>query len=111
MTLPARLRRRRQARSRRRLARAIRKQARDERERRVGAGDVDITSLAGRTSLYDEIAAQLEDPELPLSAALTARIRSLLAEPVPLLDFGPYSRARDAEIAAVLADLSEGRGR
>lgn len=101
LPLSRQIRRSRAGRERKRLARAIRKQARTERERRLAAGVVDLTSLAGRSELYAEIANGLEDDAVDLDAATTGRLRSLLADPLPLVDYGPYARARDAEIAAV----------
>ena len=94
---------------RRRLARAVRTQAQKEREHRLAAGIVDLTALAGRTDLYHEIAARLENDAVDLDAVVTSRLRSLLADPVPLVDYGPYARARDAEIAAIRDELRGGR--
>ena len=71
----------------------------------MAAGVVDFTALARRTSLYSEIAAELETGGVDLDSAGTRRLRTLLAEPSPLVDYGPYARARDDEIAAIRDDL------
>ena len=83
----------------------MRKHAESERRRRLEAGVVDSTTLAGRISLYGEIANRLEEEAVSLDGAVTKRLRDLLAEPKPLVDYGPYARARDAEVAAIRDEL------
>jgi hypothetical protein len=96
----------RRARTRRRLARAVRKHARAEYEQRLGAGGVDDAELEARSSLYEALAARLEALERPATASGTERVSRLVSEHLPLFDYGPYSRARDAELESILAELS-----
>jgi hypothetical protein len=105
LPLSRQLRRSRAARRRRSLARAVRKQAENERRHRLAAGAVDSSALAARNELYDDIATCLEADTVDLDTAVTSRLRSLLADPRPLVDYGPYARARDAEIAAIRDEL------
>jgi len=86
----------------------VRRQAENERRHRLAAGAVDSGTLAERNELYDEIATCLEDDAVDLDSAVTGRLRSLLADPQPLVDYGPYARARDAEIAAIRDGLVGG---
>jgi hypothetical protein len=94
-----------EARSRQRLARAVRRHARDEREHRHRAGVIEFASIAARTALYERIAERLEDLDLPVAARGVARLERLLAEPAPFRDYGPRAKARNACIESVLADL------
>jgi hypothetical protein len=96
----------RRARSRKRLARAVRKHARAEYEHRLEAGGVDDTALEARTSLYEALAAQLEALDRRATAKGTERLNHLVSERLPLFDYGPYSRARDAELQSILAELA-----
>ena len=108
IALPRRLRELRSIQARKRLARAVRLQAEKEHERRLAAGVVDLNALAGRSSLYGEIARSLEDDSIDLDDAMMRRLRTLLADPGPLVDYGPYARARDAEIEAIRDELRDG---
>jgi hypothetical protein len=94
-----------EARSRQRLARAVRRHARDEREHRHRAGVIEFASIAARTSLYERIAERLQDLDLPVAARGVGRLERLLAEPAPFRDYGPRARERNARIESVLADL------
>jgi hypothetical protein len=94
-----------QARSRQRLARAVRRHARDEREHRHRGGVIEFASIAARTALYERIAERLADLDLPVAARGIAGLERLLAEPAPFRDYGPRARERNARIESVLADL------
>jgi hypothetical protein len=83
----------------------VRKQAENERRHRLAAGALGSSALAARNELYDDIATRLEADTVDLDAAVTSRLRALLADPRPLVDYGPYARARDAEIAAIRDEL------
>jgi hypothetical protein len=96
----------RRARLRRRLARSVRKLARAEYKHRLGAGGVDNAALEARTGLYEALAAQLEALDRPATARGTERLSRLVSERLPLIDYGPYSRARDAELASILMELA-----
>jgi hypothetical protein len=94
-----------EARSRQRLARAVRRHARDEREHRHRGGVIEFASIAARTALYERIAERLQDLDLPVAAHGVGRLERLLAEPAPFRDYGPRARERNACIESVLADL------
>lgn len=100
------LRRFRRAHARKRLARAVREHARAEYQHRVEAGGVDTAALDARTELYEALAGRLEALDRPVTARGTARLSRLVADRVPLFDYGPYARARDAELEAILLDLA-----
>jgi hypothetical protein len=91
--------------SRRRLARAVRRHARNEREHLHRGGVIEFRSIAARTALYEGIAARLEDLDLPVAVRGIESIERLLAEPAPFRDYGPRAWARNARIGSVLADL------
>lgn len=94
-----------EARSRQRLARAVRRHAHDEREHRHRGGVIEFASVAARTALYERIAERLTDLDLPVAARGVGRLERLLAEPAPFRDYGPRARERNARIESVLADL------
>ena len=85
----------------------MRKHARAEYEHRLEAGGVDDIALEARTSLYEALAAQLEALDQPATARGTERLNRLVSERHPLFDYGPYSRARDAELHSILAELAD----
>ena len=88
----------------------MRKHARAEYEHRLEAGGVDDIALEARTSLYEALAAQLEALDQPATARGTERLNRLVSERHPLFDYGPYSRARDAELQSILAELADDGG-
>ena len=85
----------------------MRKHARAEYEHRLEEGGVDDIALDARTSLYEALAAQLEALDQPATARGTERLNRLVSERHPLFDYGPYSRARDAELHSILAELAD----
>jgi hypothetical protein len=93
------------ARRRRRLARAVARYAKEERERYHRAGILEFETLAARSALYEEIAQALQAPDRDVSQVALARLRLLLAEQPPVRDYGPRAQERNAHIAAILADL------
>jgi hypothetical protein len=92
--------------ARKRLAREVREHARAEYDRRLEAGGVDSAALEARTGLYEALAGQLEALDRPVTARGTARLRRLVADQLPLFDYGPYAKARDAELESILLDLA-----
>lgn len=84
----------------------MRRHARAEYTRRIDAGVVEVAALQARTDLYEELARQLEAIDRPVSTEGTTRVRLLVAQPPPLFDYGPYARARDAELESILLDLA-----
>jgi hypothetical protein len=91
--------------ARHRLARAVRRHARDEREHCHRAGVIEFASVAARTALYERIAERLEDTDRPVAALGVERLERLLVETPPFRDYGPRARARNARIESILADL------
>jgi hypothetical protein len=88
------------------LADAVRRHADAERDARLAIG-APPSAVATRTELYHDLAARLEDTRLPVDSAAYAEIREVLGERPPLLDYGPFSSARDARIEAILGELDE----
>jgi hypothetical protein len=95
----------REARARRRLARAVRNFVVDEREHRHRAGVIEFASIAARTALFAQIADRLEDADRPLAVSGVERLERLLAEPAPFRDYGPAAKQRNARIESILRDL------
>jgi hypothetical protein len=95
----------REARARSRLARAVRRHARDERDRCHRAGVIEFASVAARTALYERIAERLEELDRPVAASGVGRLERLLAEPPPFRDYGLPAKDRNARIESILADL------
>ena len=101
-----------EARSRRRLAHAVRRHARRERERCHRAGVIEFASVAARTALYERIADRLEELDRAVADCGVERLEHLLAEPPPFRDYGLPAKDRNARIESILADLeSEGAGK
>lgn len=98
-----------EARARCRLARAVRRHARDEREHRHRGGVIEFASIAARTALYERIAERLEDLDLPVAAPGVGRLERLLAEPPPFRDYGPAAKERNGRIESILVDLERDR--
>lgn len=94
-----------EARKRRRLARAVRRRAREEREHCHRGAVIEFASVAARTALYERIAEHLEDVDRPVAALGVGRLERLLAEAPPIRDYGPRAGARNARIASILAEL------
>jgi hypothetical protein len=107
---PARLRTYRRLRARKRLARAVRRHARAEHDRRLAAGGIADEALEARADLYEALATRLEALAEPADPHATERLSRLVAERRPLFDFGPYARARDAELESILIDLASQEG-
>jgi hypothetical protein len=93
------------ARERRRLARAVTRYAREERERYHRGGVLEFETLAARSALYDQIAQVLEDSGSDISKVAMGRLRLLLAEQPPVRDYGVRAQERNDFITAILADL------
>jgi hypothetical protein len=99
----------REARARRRLARAVRKYAVDERELRHRASVVEFASIAERTALLEQIADRLGDLNRPVAALGVERLEHLLAEPAPFRDYGPAAKDRNERIGSILRSLETDR--
>jgi hypothetical protein len=99
-----------EARRRRRLARALRTYARDEREESHRASVIELSSVAQRAALLEDLMRRLEDVSRPVSRPGLEQLERLLAEPLPFRDYGPRAERRNERIAGILAQLeSEAR--
>jgi hypothetical protein len=99
----------RKARARRRLAGAVRKRAREEREHCHRGGVIEFASVARRTALYERIAERLEELDRPVGALGVGRLEHVLAEPPPFRDYGLAAKERNARIESILCDLEVDR--
>jgi hypothetical protein len=94
-----------EARARRRLARAARSRAREERDHCHRGGVIEFASVARRTALYERIAVRLEELDRPVARRGVERLERLLAEPPPFRDYGLAANERNTRIASILHDL------
>jgi hypothetical protein len=99
-----------EARERRRLSRAVRTRAHEEREHCHRGGVIEFASVARRTALYEGIADRLEELDRPISALGIGQLERLLAEPPPYRDYGAVAKERNARIELVLRALEGDRG-
>jgi hypothetical protein len=90
---------------RRRLARTVRRRARDEHDRFHRSGVIEFASVAERADLYERIARRLEELRRPVGDYGLSELERLLDEPAPIRDYGPRAAARNARIASILEAL------
>jgi hypothetical protein len=97
-------------RRRRRLARELRAYARNEREQSHRASVIELSSVAQRAALLEDLIRRLEDVSRPVSRAGLERLEELLAEPLPFRDYGPRAALRNERIARILVQLESEAG-